>query len=333
MKKTLMFVVVAIFSFYLFVGNVSAAGKSVVLKAGSAWPKTHDNSLVYSKFFKMVEQKTNGSIKIEWAGGPELVKARDLPTASGAGTIDIFQSAPGYYGGIVGEGAILEAFPAFRAFENMPQIFNDALKILAPIYEKKLKIKPLGMTLNYPFYLWTKKPVHSFEALKGLKIRAHGGLVPFIAKALGASPVTMPSGSVYMALERGVIDGAIRNLASLNSFKEYEIAPYGISSPVTWASAITFISLRKWNKLSDKDKRALEEAGAEITEVCARFWKEKNDEYMGRFKSQKIEFFNLPPKTKSKWAKLTEQGGRKGALKLSPSYAEEIIAIFKKYGG
>ena len=145
MKKTIMALSVTVFLFYLLLSTGVARSESVVLKAGSAWPKTHDNGIVYFKFFKMVEEKTNGAVKIEWAGGPELVKARDLPTATAAGTIDVFQSACGYYGGIVGEGAIMEAFPAYRTFDNMPQIFFDTLKILTPIYEKKLKIKPLGL--------------------------------------------------------------------------------------------------------------------------------------------------------------------------------------------
>ena len=36
--------------------------------------------------------------------------------------------------------------------------------------------------------------------------------------------------------------------------------------------------------------------------------------------------------TISQWISLALEGGRKGALKVSPDHAKEIIAIFKKYG-
>jgi len=332
MKRMIVGVLFILGSFSLIIAAGPAAGENVVLKGASAWPQNHDGNHDFFKFFEIVKEKTGGSVTIEWAGGPELAKPRDLPTSAAAGTLDVFTTAPGYYGGIVGEGPILDAFPAYRDFESAPRVFDKMLPILTPEYGKKLKIKPLAWTWVVPFYMWTKKSIQTFEDMKGLKIRAHGGLVPHIARALGVSPVTMPSTDVYMALERGVVDGAIRNLASYNVFKEFELTKFGISSPVTWATNLLFISLRSWDKLSQQQQEALSEAGEEVTVYSANYWQKKNGSYMNKFDEQGVTFFDLPPEMKKEWEERILKGGKEGAMKLSPKHAEEMIRVFQEYG-
>ena len=56
-------------------------------------------------------------------------------------------------------------------------------------------------------FLWTTKPVRSLEDCKGLRIRSPGGQQTNYIKALGAEPVFMPLGDVYLAMETGTIDG------------------------------------------------------------------------------------------------------------------------------
>jgi TRAP-type C4-dicarboxylate transport system substrate-binding protein len=319
-----------VLGFLFCAGNVSA--KTITLKASSAWPKNHEGHIVYFKFFNLVSEKSGGSLNIKWTGGPELIKAHDLPTAAASGTIDIFTTSPGYYAGIVGEGPIMSAFPAYRDYESCSAVFKQMLPILDQEYGDKMKIKPIAWTWVVPFYMWTKNPVHSFEEMNGLKIRAHGGLVPHIAKALGLSPITMPSTDVYMALERGVIDGAIRNLASFSEFKEYEFAKYGVNSPATWASNIIFISLRSWDKLSAAQQKALSDAGMEITAYSSKWWKDRDEKITKELEEKGVKLYSLPPDVKKQWDARCLEGGKQGAMKLSPKHAEEIIRIFEQYG-
>ena len=114
-------------------------------------------------------------------------------------------------------------------------------------------------------------------------------------------------------------------------FKEYETAKFSINRIVTWATGITYISLRQWNKLDEKQKQLLISAGEQSTELAAKFWKENNEESLKQLKAKGVEFFDLSPEMQAKWAMLVEKGGREGALKLSPKYADEMINIFKKY--
>jgi TRAP-type C4-dicarboxylate transport system substrate-binding protein len=306
------------------------SAEPIVLKAGGAWPKATASVKVYFDFFDIVNELSNGQLQIEWVGGPEFVKVRDLPTSAAVGTIDVFQCSDGYLAGSVPEGAIADAYPMYRSYENAVEGYYNVLEIVSPIFEQKLKIKPIGQTLFFPFFLWTKQPVRKMEDIEGLKIRGHGGLVPFIISELGGSPVTTPTEEVYMALERGIIDGAVRNLPAFNSFKEYEFAKYGVSIPVTWATADIFISLKSWNKLPKDLQNVLWEAGKKITELNAKHWKKMDQVFMKKFPEQGVTFFDPPESMEKVWREKVIKGANKGANDLSPKYAEKIINAFKE---
>ena len=60
-------------------------------------------------------------------------------------------------------------------------------------------MKTLYLHAHGPGVLASKRPVHTLDDMKGLKIRATG-FCSKIAEALGGSPVSMPQGETYEAL-------------------------------------------------------------------------------------------------------------------------------------
>jgi len=315
----------------LFTWNGGAASGATVLKAASPWPKTHDNNTLLFKFCALVEKKTNGSLKIQWAGGPELFKASDLPTAAAAGSIDVFHYPIGYLARKIPEAGIYDAYPGNRHFNNVARVNREALKFLGPLCEKKEKIKPFGATTFFPMYLWLKKPVKTIDELQGLKVRVHGGLAPHIMRAIGVNVVTMPTPDVYMALERGVIDGALRNLSSFINFREYEFCKFGMNLPMFVGGTPIFISLRKWNKLDDAQKQAFSEVGDQMNELSAKFWDQKEREFLAQLKSQGVTLEDPTPEFAAEWHKRAAEGGKKAAMKMSPEGGEKIIDIIETY--
>ncbi len=64
------------------------------------------------------------------------------------------------------------------------------------------------------------------EDLKGMKIRSPGGLQTNAIEALGAVPIFMPLGDVYLSMETGVIDGVVTCPALVKAFKLYEVTKH-----------------------------------------------------------------------------------------------------------
>ena len=101
-----------------------------------------------------------------------------------------------------------------REYDQPVSIFDIATDIGNEMYEKALKsefegVKVLELNGCISSYLWTKKPVHTREDAKGLKIRSPGGFQTNYIKSLGAEPIFMPLSDVYLSLETGTIDGVV----------------------------------------------------------------------------------------------------------------------------
>ena len=71
--------------------------------------------------------------------------------------------------------------------------------------------------------LTTKKQVKTLEDIKGLKIRALGGPQTDAMKALGAVPTLVPFPDVYLAMQKGVLDGTLTPIGACEIFNFHEV--------------------------------------------------------------------------------------------------------------
>ena len=93
-----------------------------------------------------------------------------------------------------------------------------------------LKVLAIGAP-DFRLPMNNKLPINSIEDFKGLKIRTMQ--VPIHMKAyenIGASPVPLPFGELYTALQTGVVDGNENGPLTLLGKKFYEVQKYLILS-------------------------------------------------------------------------------------------------------
>jgi len=102
--------------------------------------------------------------------------------------------------------------------------------------------------------LWTKKPVKTLEDAKGLKIRTPGGHQTNYIKSLGAEPIFMPLGDVYMAMETGTIDGIVTCPPMILSFKLHEVAKHAVVTTFGCVSEGVIMNQDSWKKTPDNLK-------------------------------------------------------------------------------
>jgi TRAP-type C4-dicarboxylate transport system substrate-binding protein len=87
------------------------------------------------------------------------------------------------------------------------QVLNDpeVLKLLAPEYQG---LKILCLLTHQPGNLHTtRKPVHTVEDTKGLRIRFASVTIKSFIAELGGTPVGVPPSGIADALQKGTIDG------------------------------------------------------------------------------------------------------------------------------
>jgi TRAP-type C4-dicarboxylate transport system substrate-binding protein len=108
-------------------------------------------------------------------------------------------------------------------------------------------------------FLWTTKPVHAIKDCQGLKIRSPGGHQTNYIKAIGAEPVFMPLGDVYLALETGTIDGLVTCPPLVLAYKLHEVAKYGVVATFGCVSEGVIMNRKSWERTPDDLKPLIEE--------------------------------------------------------------------------
>jgi len=142
-----------------------------------------------------------------------------------------------------------------------------------------------------------KKPVRRLEDLKGAKIRCTGTSAP-IAKALGATPVSMPVADAYDAIKRGVAEGIFISLEAMEGWKLGEVCKYSIGSYASAYSTIHFIVMNKnkWNALPSDIQKIIEEINGEWILRTGVLWDDKATRSVLDEWAKKTESKGLPGK-------------------------------------
>lgn len=175
-----------------------------------------------------LDTRSKGQIKIEFFWSQSLVKSKDTARAVGSGLADM--------GTILGIYTPAD-FPVWN-LANTPFAISDPWVGMKTWTELRTKVPELRAeasklnvivltqhTTGVAQLVTTKKAVKSAADLKGLKIRASGGLTPLL-KSLGAVPVSMKFPEVYAAFDRGTLDGAVGYISFAKSYKQFEVADH-----------------------------------------------------------------------------------------------------------
>lgn len=233
-----------------FTAPVSAAD----LKLLTSWNK--DNWPTYAvldMFEKNIAAIGKGQVKLSISGKEVVPPFEQLQPVS-SGVFDML-----YTHGIYHAGSKGLAF-TFDAIDPDAKKRRDAglVDYVDRYYQKHNNMKMLGIAAasNQGYHIFLKKPLSKVGNFEGRKIRGtlsyHG-----VIRLLGGSPVVLPGGQIYSALEKGVIDGAAWPAAGMLTMKHYEVAKYKIRPTFGSTNTGFWINLDKWKSLSKAEQDIL----------------------------------------------------------------------------
>ena len=209
----------------------SVAYAEETITAVHAFPET----LIYTQSFLAFVDKVNeagaGVVQIEVRGGPEAIGMFQQPDAVRDGIVDMVYTPGSFYGGALPEKDALVA-SNLTAIETRQ---NGGIELIDQIHQEKMGLKYLGWFDSGVCYnLWTRD-APSFDAdgnleVEGLKLRGNAVYNAFFTNYLGAQVIDLPTGEVYAALQRGVVDATGWTQIGLidlkwNEFLNYRIEP------------------------------------------------------------------------------------------------------------
>ena len=139
---------------------------------------------------------------------------------------------------------------------------RELTDIWMPEMQKVMKERHGAMivgTFTWPeqnFYC--RGDIKSVEDLKGKKIRVQGTSQADLAKAFGASAVTIAFGEVVPALEKGVVDCGITGTMPAYKAKWPEVTNTLFRLPVGFTVGIWVVNINSWEKLKPETRAFLE---------------------------------------------------------------------------
>jgi TRAP-type C4-dicarboxylate transport system substrate-binding protein len=233
----------------VFLGLPTIAAEPV-LRVQTGLPRNHD--LVQSffrNFLEPVNEKSKGSVRLVYLGGPEITPARRAASALQRGVIDMLQSPSAYYAGQVPLAAGLIA-----TNQTPDQLrANGGMAIMQRIWKERLNAHILAWPefgAQYALY-FARKPKLDKDGvpdLRGFKMRTTPAYRPILA-ALGASQVGIPAPEMYTALQRGLVDGLAWPNVALASMGITSQIKFRLDPPFYHLSNLTLVNLDKWNAL------------------------------------------------------------------------------------
>lgn len=213
-------------------------------------------------FAREIEQRTNGRYKILTYYAGALGGEREAIESVQLGTQELTWTSSGPIPLFVPETKIIDVPFLFRDYAHARAVLDGPIgqALLAKFDAKGIKALAWGEN-GFRHMTNGKHPVNGPEDLKGLKMRTMENPVHIQAyKAFGITPVPMPFGDVYMALQRGTVDGQENPLLVISANRFDRVQKYMTLTGHVYSAGIFLMNKVVFDKLSDADKKIFLEA-------------------------------------------------------------------------
>ncbi len=253
--------------------SAQAAVERITLKLAHNLEPSHVVHQTWVQMAKDLEAETDGKMKIRIYPSSQMGGPRETLELLQNGALDLTKAMANE----------LEAFSPAYSIYSLPYLFRDDAHfksvIHGPVGESMndgIKDKgffTLGAYVGGTRSFYAKKAINSPADMKGMKIRVitTPTTIKFI-ELLGASPVSIPFGEVYTALQQGVIDGAENNEPSYVQTRHVEVAKFYTENQHTAMPDYLVVSDKTWHKLSDAQRAALEKVVKASETYQAKLW-------------------------------------------------------------
>ncbi|MGE3936579.1 MAG: TRAP transporter substrate-binding protein DctP [Rhodospirillaceae bacterium] len=241
----------------------AAKAQEVALRVVTSFPTPLVSNQPLRDFVEKVNVQGKGKVRINIAGGPEVITAPDQAQAVRKGVIDMLYGAANYYQGVVPEGdAVIAA--SKKPWEVRA---NGGWKLLQDVHAQKMNTHLLGWPgAGFQFFLYLRdEPKYRPDGvldLTGLKIRTTPIYREFLA-ALGATPVVIQIPEVYTSLERGLVNGVGFPIATLLSLGWNKHLKYRMEPGFFTGDILVNVNLDKWKSLPQETRDLLDKIAAE----------------------------------------------------------------------
>ena len=259
MKRFFTILIVSIMLIALFCSS-SVMAETIKLTAASHVPPSYPDILpVEQAFVDDINTASGGEVAIEFYHSGTLLGVNELVPGLEAGTVEIIFHTTSHTTGswpIMGGASLPFLFANSNDLRDHFKIGSSLYNFVEDIMINDHEVMMLAYGAMPMEYIWTaEKLIKKPSDMEGLTFRVGGDVEAKAVKSLGGSPVFMPSGELYEALQRGTIDGVISYPGSIGGRSLQEVLKYCTKVPIGAYGRGIYIKKSTWENFPENIQR------------------------------------------------------------------------------
>lgn len=287
------------------------AAQEVTLNFATNTPPNNLRGEAEAIFIEELEKASNGDIKVVPYWGASLLEGAEILGGVRDGVTDMGFVNINYYPNQLLINSAYNLFPKGPAkYDNITWAFDQMYERIPELNEEFAKqgqriVYKYGVT---PYAGVFKSPVTKLEDMKNLRVRAASRWYLNLLQGAGATPVSMPWGDLYQALQTGSIDGVFTNIDGIHRSSLDEAAQNVYFMPDLWLAIpfIITINENKWQSLTPDQQKAFETAAAASRERFGTVWDDTIDSILAAQKKAGYGITIAPESATETFASLPE---------------------------
>lgn len=260
MKKTLI-AIAATFA----MATASTSWAQQILRLSHNAAPGNPKAVASQKFAELVEQKTDGRVKVKVGGSAQFGDDVESLTNMRLGSLAFSANSQGSTAGVVPEFNLIGLPFLFRDLNHAYKVIDGPVGTKLDELANAKGLVVLALWDNgFRHVSNNKRPIFKPEDLQGIKVRTPPDTMTIdIFNALGANPGPLAFSELYIALQQGVFDGQENPLMNVYSSKLYEVQKYISLTGHKYETTPLLASKMIWSTLSKEDQQAVKEAAIE----------------------------------------------------------------------
>ena len=318
---------IALVAATLVTGGTVVAWAKTEFRLSNQLPPSHHISKGLVLFAAKVKEYSKGAVEVKIFDSAQLFKDTEIVEGLQEGLIESGLVPVNKWSGMV---------PAADVFE-MPFIYKDLTSIkkfidagagdlLDKEFQKRAVKTLFWVDYGYIQFFNNKRPLTKPEDFKGLTMRSFSSGDADTLKALGAAPTVMSSAEMYMALQRGTVDGATTGMPAAVSRKVHEVQKFMTEANYTTAQFVVQANLKWWEKLPQDQRDAILKAGREAEEWIRGAIAQSEKDAEAVIRKAGMQIHQLTPEARPLFIKATEPVRQAFATK-SGELAKKLIDL------
>ena len=220
-------------------------------------------------FAPNVAERTNGQINISLVSYAELgIAGPDVMNLVGNGTLPLAEIATPY---VAGELPALEVpwlwglYPDFRSnYDVSTAVLPELNELIQKQTGGAVPIAQFWAVPDESIFFFTKTPMRTLEDFEGQKFRSFGGAISDMIEGMGADGQFVAFSEVYVAMERGILDGGLTSTTGAVGGRWYEVIDHMTGSFPIFTPLFMYMNRDQFDRLPPDFQQILLEEGAKF---------------------------------------------------------------------